>query len=131
MVSFSPMYHWTEQKIRVHTFYCVLALTTAHLMRRHAHQHDLRVGARTARRPGRNPGDRAALPLRRPRPPQARSHPHRPRPPPSGVWPDTVHHPPIHTHPLEPTNAAIQSYTEHHPKVPTPAPARSRLADTL
>ncbi|HEY5840282.1 MAG TPA: IS1634 family transposase [Mycobacterium sp.] len=41
VVSFSPMYHWTEQKIRVHTFYCVLALTTAHLMRRHAHQHDL------------------------------------------------------------------------------------------
>ena len=41
VVSFTPMHHWTEQKIRVHTFYCVLALTVAHLMRRHAHQHDL------------------------------------------------------------------------------------------
>jgi transposase len=36
VVSFSPMFHWTEQKIRVHAFYCVLALTIAHLMRRHA-----------------------------------------------------------------------------------------------
>jgi transposase len=34
IVSFSPMFHWTEQKIRVHAFYCVLALTIAHLMRR-------------------------------------------------------------------------------------------------
>jgi transposase len=30
-VSFGPMHHWTEQKIRVHVFYCVLALTVAHL----------------------------------------------------------------------------------------------------
>jgi transposase len=35
-VSFSPMFHWTEQKIRVHVFYCVLALAIAHLMRRQA-----------------------------------------------------------------------------------------------
>jgi transposase len=35
-VSFSPMHHWTDQKIRVHTFYTVLALTIAHLMRRTA-----------------------------------------------------------------------------------------------
>ncbi len=41
VVSFSPMHHWTEQKIRVHTFYCVLALTVALLMRRHAHRHHL------------------------------------------------------------------------------------------
>jgi len=26
VVSFSPMYHWTDQKIRVHAFYCVVAL---------------------------------------------------------------------------------------------------------
>ena len=38
VVSFSPMFHWTDQKIRVHAFYCVLALTIAHLMRRHATQ---------------------------------------------------------------------------------------------
>jgi hypothetical protein len=32
VVSFSPMFHWTEQKIRVHVFYCVLALMVARLM---------------------------------------------------------------------------------------------------
>ena len=32
------MFHWTEQKIRVHVFYCVLALAIAHLMRRQAAQ---------------------------------------------------------------------------------------------
>jgi hypothetical protein len=39
------MHHWTEQKIRVHAFYCVLALQIAHLMRRHAHHagHELSV----------------------------------------------------------------------------------------
>jgi len=36
VVSFSPMHHWTDQKIRVHVFYTVLALTVAHLMRRQA-----------------------------------------------------------------------------------------------
>ena len=25
VVSFSPMFHWTDQKVRVHVFYCVLA----------------------------------------------------------------------------------------------------------
>jgi transposase len=38
VVSFSPMHHWTDQKIRVHVFYCVLALAVAHLMRRQATQ---------------------------------------------------------------------------------------------
>jgi hypothetical protein len=36
VVSFGPMRHWTDQKIRVHVFYSVLALTIAHLMRREA-----------------------------------------------------------------------------------------------
>ena len=36
VVSFSPMFHWTDQKIRVHAFYCVAALAVAHLMRRQA-----------------------------------------------------------------------------------------------
>jgi len=39
VVSFSPMHHWTEHNIRVHTFTCVLALQIAHLMRRQA-DHD-------------------------------------------------------------------------------------------
>jgi len=30
------MFHWTEARIRVHVFSCVLALAVAHLMRRHA-----------------------------------------------------------------------------------------------
>jgi transposase len=34
VVSFSPMFHWTDQKIRIHTFYCVLALMVARLMAR-------------------------------------------------------------------------------------------------
>ena len=34
LVSFSPMWHWTDQKIRVHVSYCVSALAVAHLMRR-------------------------------------------------------------------------------------------------
>jgi transposase len=29
VVSFNPMFHWTDQKIRVHVFYCVLALLMA------------------------------------------------------------------------------------------------------
>jgi transposase len=36
VVSFSPMFHWTDQKIRVHVLYCVLALMVAHLLRRQA-----------------------------------------------------------------------------------------------
>jgi transposase len=36
VVSFSPMFHFTEQKIRVHVFYCVLALAVARLMVREA-----------------------------------------------------------------------------------------------
>jgi transposase len=46
VVGFSPMYHWTESKIRVHVFYCVLALTVAHLMRRQAHQSGLHLSVR-------------------------------------------------------------------------------------
>jgi transposase len=46
VVSFSPMHHWTEQKIRVHVFYCVLALAVAHLMRRHADQAGLHMSVR-------------------------------------------------------------------------------------
>ncbi|MCA1682125.1 MAG: IS1634 family transposase [Actinobacteria bacterium] len=46
VVSFSPMHHWTDHTIRVHTFTCVLALQIAHLMRRHATQHDLTMSVR-------------------------------------------------------------------------------------
>ena len=42
------MFHWTESKIRVHVFYCVLALAlaVAHLMRRQAHQTGLDLSVR-------------------------------------------------------------------------------------
>ena len=46
VVSFSPMHHWTDSKIRVHVFYCVLALAVAHLMRRHAAQAGLHLSVR-------------------------------------------------------------------------------------
>jgi hypothetical protein len=46
LVSFSPMFHWTGQKIRVHAFYCVLALAIAHLMRRQAAQAGLHLSVR-------------------------------------------------------------------------------------
>jgi transposase len=38
VVSFSPMFHWTEHNILVHVFTCVLALQVAHLMRYRARQ---------------------------------------------------------------------------------------------
>jgi transposase len=46
VVSFSPMFHWTDQKIRVHVFYCVLALAVAHLLRRQAAQVGLPMSVR-------------------------------------------------------------------------------------
>ncbi len=46
MVSFSPMHHWTDQKIRVHVFYCILALAVAHLMRHHARQAGMPMSVR-------------------------------------------------------------------------------------
>jgi transposase len=46
VVSFSPMFHWTDQKIRVHVFYCVLALAVAHLLRRQAAQAGLAMSVR-------------------------------------------------------------------------------------
>lgn len=46
VVSFGPMHHWTDSKIRVHVFYCVLALTIAHLMRREAERADMHMSVR-------------------------------------------------------------------------------------
>ena len=46
VVSFSPMHHWTEHNIRVHTFTCVLALQLAHLMRRQAGRAGLHLSVR-------------------------------------------------------------------------------------
>jgi transposase len=46
VVSFSPMFHWTEQKIRVHVFYCVLALMVARLMARETEQAKMAMSVR-------------------------------------------------------------------------------------
>jgi len=46
VVSFSPMFHWTEQKIRVHVFYCVLALMVARLMVRETDRHGVHLSVR-------------------------------------------------------------------------------------
>jgi hypothetical protein len=46
VVSFSPMFHWTDAKIRVHVFYCVLALRVARLMQREAARAGLPMSAR-------------------------------------------------------------------------------------
>ncbi|MGC4856209.1 hypothetical protein ACLQ24_23205 [Micromonospora sp. DT4] len=46
MVSFSPMHHWTDHHIRVHTQTCVFALMIAHLMRRHAEHAGLYLSVR-------------------------------------------------------------------------------------
>lgn len=37
----SPMFHWTDSKIRVHAFYCVLALTLTSLLQRALHGHGM------------------------------------------------------------------------------------------
>ena len=36
--SLRPQRHWTDQKIRVHVFYCVLALLLGSLLRRELHR---------------------------------------------------------------------------------------------
>ncbi|PLS76550.1 MAG: hypothetical protein CYG61_01570 [Actinobacteria bacterium] len=46
VVSFSPMFHWTDHKIRVHAFYCVLALMVARLMVREADRHGVHLSVR-------------------------------------------------------------------------------------
>ena len=46
VVSFSPMFHWTESKIRVHIFYCVLALMVAKLLVREADRAGMHLSVR-------------------------------------------------------------------------------------
>jgi len=46
VVSFSPMYHWTNHNIKVHVFTCVLALQIAHLMRLTARRAGLNLSVR-------------------------------------------------------------------------------------
>jgi transposase len=48
VVTFSPMFHWTDQKIRVHVFSCVLALMVARLMARETERAGLPMSVREA-----------------------------------------------------------------------------------
>jgi transposase len=40
-LAFQPSYHWTDQKLRVHAFYCVLALALTGILRRRLSQQGL------------------------------------------------------------------------------------------
>jgi len=40
-LSFRPTFHWTDQKLRVHACYCVLALMILNLLRRQRAQSDM------------------------------------------------------------------------------------------
>jgi len=42
-VTFSPAFHWTDQKLRVHAFYCVLALMLSSLLQRKAAHAGIRL----------------------------------------------------------------------------------------
>ena len=46
VVAFSPMFHWSDHKIRVHVLCCVLALTVARLMVREADRHGMHMSVR-------------------------------------------------------------------------------------
>ena len=46
VVSFSPMFHWSDHKIRVHVLYCVLALAVARLMVRDADRAGIHISVR-------------------------------------------------------------------------------------
>ena len=42
-LSWEPMFHWTDSKIRVHAFNCVLALMLGCLLQRRAFQHGIKL----------------------------------------------------------------------------------------
>jgi transposase len=42
-LGWSPMFHWTDSKIQVHAFYCVLALLLTSLLQRDLARHDLKL----------------------------------------------------------------------------------------
>jgi len=44
-LGWSPMFHWTDSKIRVHAFYCVLALTLTSLLQRTLHHTGIDLSA--------------------------------------------------------------------------------------
>ncbi|MBI4800931.1 MAG: IS1634 family transposase [Elusimicrobia bacterium] len=47
-VTWQPMFHWTDQKIRVHAFYCVLALMLTSLLEKKLYQAGLEISIHEA-----------------------------------------------------------------------------------
>lgn len=69
-LTFRPAFHWTDQKLRVHAFYCVLALTLLSLLRRKLAQKDIHLSiARMAEQLA----DIQEVTLLYPAPPQAKA----------------------------------------------------------
>ena len=109
-VSFSPMYHWTDHNIAVHTFTCVLALQLAHLLRLRPTAPGTTYPSKPSWPPGRHPGNRTDLPLHRRTtqgPPHHHRHDHRPTSPPRPVRPQPMDTDPDLGHTPDPT--------PHHP----------------
>jgi transposase len=48
--AFSPAHHWTDQKLRVHAFYCTLALTIVNLIERELRNAGIDLGTKLALR---------------------------------------------------------------------------------
>jgi hypothetical protein len=48
--AFSPAHHWTDQKLRVHAFYCTLALTIVNLIERQVRNAGIELGPKLAMR---------------------------------------------------------------------------------
>lgn len=48
--SFSPAFHWTDQKLRVHAFYCTLALLIVNLIEREVRRAGVELGSKLAMR---------------------------------------------------------------------------------
>jgi transposase len=48
--AFSPAHHWTDQKLRVHAFYCTLALTIVNLIERQLRKAGIDLGPKLAMR---------------------------------------------------------------------------------
>ena len=48
--SFSPAHHWTDQKLRVHAFYCTLALLLVNLIEREVQRAGIDLGSKLAMR---------------------------------------------------------------------------------
>jgi transposase len=48
--AFSPAHHWTDQKLRVHAFYCTIALTIVHLIEREIRKAGIALGPKLAMR---------------------------------------------------------------------------------